>query len=218
MPMRKTERKNEILAINPEPPEWRLVPIELPPTVLTMPPRVFLAEEDRRIWRYTSPRFRGIPRLCSPPLSLAKRRLDDAATQTDRPARVHRGVQVDGETDDSEWETEDKASQAEIPPPAEAPPLELPTVSSTQSATTDQAEDINRHRREQHHREPRHAGRAVKPRRAETPPRRRASPVRRRHSTARSRATTPARRRERTPTRQRHRHTTVSERKRHHRR
>jgi hypothetical protein len=216
--MRKTVGKNEILAINPEPPEWRLVPLELPPTILTRPPRLFLAEKDRRIWRYTSPRFRGIPRLCSLPLSPAKRRLDNASTQTDRPARVHRGVQADEKPSDSEWETEDKASQTDIPTPAETPPLEPPAVSSTQGAATDQAADTNRHRREQHHREPRHTERAGKPRRAETPPRRRASSVLRRHSTTRSRATTPARRRERTPTRQRHRHTTASEGKRHHRR
>jgi hypothetical protein len=222
--MRKTEASNKSFAVNPEPPPWKLVPLELPPTILTRPPRVFLSAEDRRIWRYTSPRFRGIPRPCSPPISPAKRRRDDASTQTERPARVHRGVQAET---DSEWEPEeetagpvlkeDKACQVDLRVPAEAPPPELPAVSSTQHVIAAAARD-GVHRRDQPPaRRQRIPGREEKARRTEALPPHHRTTVRRRHSPTRRRAATPARRRERTPNR-RPRHQSSSEGKRTHRR
>jgi hypothetical protein len=112
-----------IAAANPEPPLWRLIAIDLPPPSFTRPPRVFLAKEDRRIWRYTSPRFRGIPRLCSPPVSPSKRRLDDAATQTLREDRVHRGTQKElseADSSGSEWEPREAKIRNLVPTNSQA--------------------------------------------------------------------------------------------------
>lgn len=74
---------------------------------------MFFSKDDKRIWRYTWPRYKGILRLVLSPPSLTKRWLD-AFTQMERETRDYRGVQAkirEADHSDSEWEPRDTISR-----------------------------------------------------------------------------------------------------------
>lgn len=86
VPEREPTEQDQQVPESPQPPEWRLIPLDLDPVRRTRPTRVLLKPGDLRIWRHTSSREDPtiVPSLLSPLKKIPPR------------PNVSRGVQTSG--------------------------------------------------------------------------------------------------------------------------